>query len=43
MQPDSFGWIGTSGLASTALLQYVRCVVSGNAVQEDFFFPFPSL
>lgn len=25
-QSDSYGWIWTSGLTSTALLEYVRCV-----------------
>lgn len=33
MQPDSFGWIWTSGLTSTAFLQYVHCVVSGNRLR----------
>lgn len=30
-QSDSYGWIWTSGLTSTALLENVRCVASGNA------------
>lgn len=34
-QSDSYGWIWTSGLTSTALLRCVRCVASGNRV---FFF-----